>query len=63
MEWETIKIKSMKRKRNKEISVKVEELEEMIGKEKLAQFFVEHYLEKVKEDLPEPDFDIEDIMK
>ena len=31
--------------------------------EKLAQFFVEHYLEKVKEDLPEPDFDIEDIMK
>ena len=41
----------------------VEELEELIGKEKLAQFFVEHYLEKVKEDLPEPDFDIEDIMK
>ena len=63
MEWETIKIKSRKRKRNKEISVKVEELEKMIGKEKLAQFFVEHYLEKVKEDLPEPDFDIEDIMK
>ena len=25
--------------------------------------FVEHYLEKVKEELPEPDFDIEDIMK
>ena len=63
MEWETIKIKSRKRKRNKEISVKVEELEKMIGKEKLAQFFVEHYLEKVKEYLPEPDFDIEDIMK
>lgn len=39
------------------------ELEELIGKEKMAQFFVEHYLEKVKEDLPEPDFDIEDIMK
>ena len=28
----------------------VEELEELIGKEKMAQFFVEHYLEKVKED-------------
>ena len=41
----------------------VDELEDLIGKEKLAQFFVEHYLEKVKEDLPEPDFDIEDIMK
>ena len=40
-----------------------DELEDLIGKEKLAQFFVEHYLEKVKEDLPEPDFDIEDIMK
>lgn len=39
------------------------ELEKLIGKEKMAQFFVEHYLEKVKEDLPEPDFDIEDIMK
>ena len=39
------------------------ELEELIGKEKMAQFFVEHYLEKVKEDLPKPDFDIEDIMK
>ena len=34
------------------------ELEKLIGKEKMAQFFVEHYLEKVKEDLPEPDFDI-----
>ena len=63
MEWETIKIKSRKRKRNKEISVKVEELEEMIGKEKLTQFFLKHYLGKVKKDLPEPDFDIEDIMK
>ena len=41
----------------------VDELEDLIGKEKLAQFFVEHYLEKVKEDLSEPDFDIEDIMK
>lgn len=41
----------------------VDELEDLIGKEKLVQFFVEHYLEKVKEDLPEPDFDIEDIMK
>lgn len=41
----------------------VDELEDLIGKEKLAQFFIEHYLEKVKEDLPEPDFDIEDIMK
>ena len=41
----------------------VEELEELIGKEKMAQFFVEHYLEKVKEDLPEPAFNIEDIMK
>jgi len=41
----------------------VEELEELIGKEKMAQFFVEHYQEKVKEDLPEPDFNIEDIMK
>lgn len=41
----------------------VEELEELIGKEKMAQFFVEHYLEKVKEELTEPDFDIEDIMK
>lgn len=39
------------------------ELEELIGKEKMAQFFVEHYLEKVKEDLPEPNFDIDDIMK
>ena len=39
------------------------ELEKLIGKEKMAQFFVEHYLEKVKEDLSEPDFDIEDIMK
>ena len=39
------------------------ELEELIGKEKMTQFFIEHYLEKVKEDLPEPDFDIEDIMK
>ena len=29
----------------------------------MTQFFVEHYLEKVKEDLPKPDFDIEDIMK
>lgn len=29
----------------------------------MAQFFVEHYLEKVKKDLPEPDFDIEDIVK
>lgn len=36
----------------------VHELEELIGKEKMAQFFVEHYMEKVKEDLPEPDFDI-----
>lgn len=36
----------------------VHELEELIGKEKVTQFFVEHYLEKVKEDLPEPDFDI-----
>ena len=33
------------------------------GKEKIAQFFTEHYLEKVKEDLLEPNFDIEDIMK
>lgn len=41
----------------------VEELEELIGKEKLAQFFVEHYLEKVKDDFPEPDFDINKIMK
>ena len=41
----------------------VDELEDLIGKEKLVQFFIEHYLEKVKEDLPEPDFDIEDIMK
>lgn len=41
----------------------VEELEELIGKEKMAQFFAEHYLEKVKENLPEPDFDIEDITK
>lgn len=41
----------------------VDELEDLIGKEKLAQFFIEHYLEKVKENLPEPDFDIEDIMK
>ena len=39
------------------------ELEELIGKEKMSWFFVEHYLEKVKEDLPEPDFDIEEIMK
>ena len=31
--------------------------------EKMTQFFVEHYLGKVKKDLPEPDFDIEDIMK
>lgn len=29
----------------------------------MAQFFVEHYLEKVKEGLPEPNFDIDDIMK
>ena len=29
----------------------------------MTQFFVEHYMEKVKEKLPEPDFDIEDIMK
>lgn len=29
----------------------------------MTQFFLDHYLEKVKEDLPEPDFDIEDIMK
>lgn len=28
-----------------------------------ASFSAKHYLEKVKEDLPEPDFDIEDIMK
>ena len=41
----------------------VEELEELIGKEKMAIFFIEHYLEKIKEDLPEPDFEIEDIMK
>ncbi len=41
----------------------VDELEDLIGKEKLVQFFIEYYLEKVKEDLPEPDFDIEDIMK
>ena len=41
----------------------VEKLEELIGKEKIAQFFVEHYLEKIKEDLPEPNFDIDDIMK
>ena len=40
-----------------------QELEELTGKEKMAQFFVEHYLGKVKEDLPKPDFDIEDIMK
>lgn len=39
------------------------ELEELIGKEKKTQFFIEHYLDKVKEDLPEPDFDIEDITK
>ena len=57
------KEKTNQRKRNKEISVRVEELEEMIGKEKLTQFFLEHYLGKVKKDLPEPDFDIEDIMK
>lgn len=36
-------------------------MEELI--KKWYNFFVEHYLEKVKEDLPEPDFDIEDIMK
>lgn len=41
----------------------VEELGELIGKEKMAQFFVEHYLEKVKKNLPEHDFNIEDIMK
>ena len=29
----------------------------------MAQFFWNIILEKVKEDLPEPDFDIEDIMK
>lgn len=39
------------------------ELEDLIGEEEMAQFFVEHYLEKVKEDLPKLDFDTEDIMK
>jgi len=29
----------------------------------MAQFFIEHYMKKVKEDLPEPDFDIDEIMK
>ena len=28
-----------------------------------ASFSSKHYLEKVKEDLPKPDFDIENIMK
>lgn len=36
-------------------------MEELI--KKMTQFFVEHYLEKVKEDLPKLDFDIEDTMK
>lgn len=36
-------------------------MEELIKKN--DTIFLEHYLEKVKEDLPEPDFDIEDIMK
>lgn len=58
-----IKEKKDESKGNKEISVGVKEPEELIKKEKMAQFFVKHYLEKVKEDLPEPDFDIEDIMK
>ena len=55
--------KTNENKGDKEISVSVEKPEELIEKEKMAQFFVEHYLEKVKEDLPEPNFDIEDIMK
>lgn len=38
-------------------------LEELIGKEKMAHFFVEHYLEKIKENLPKPDFNTEDIIK
>ena len=29
----------------------------------MTKFFVEHYLKKIKEYLPEVDFDIEDIMK
>ena len=36
-------------------------MEELI--KKMAQFFWNIILEKVKEDLPEPDFDIEDIMR
>ena len=59
---ETKEIKKIVTEHLKELRT-VDELEDLIGKEKLAQFFVEHYLEKVKEDLPEPDFDIEDIMK
>ena len=67
------KIKEKKEKTDKEIKKlvlehlkelrSVDELEKLIEKEKFTKFFVEHYLEKVKEDLPEPDFDIEDIMK
>ena len=53
------KFKEQKEKTNKN----VEELEELIGKEKKTQFFIEHFLEKVKGNLTEPDFDIEDIMK
>ena len=53
------KIKEKKGKTNES----VEEFEELIGKEKMTQFFIEYYLEKVREDLPEPDFNIEDIMK
>lgn len=41
----------------------IEEHEKLIGKKKIAHFFAEHYLEKIKEDLPEPNFDIDDIMK
>lgn len=63
----------MKAKETKEIKIlvsehlkgfrNINELEGLIGKEKMAQFFIEHYLEKVKEDLPKPNFSIEDIMK
>ena len=52
------KLYGMGSKKNKNAS----ELEGLLGKEKMAQFFVEYYLEKIKEDLSEPDFDIEDIM-
>ena len=38
------------------------ELEELIGKEKMAQF-LQSIIWRRQKDLPEPDFDIEDIMK